>query len=152
MQTNSSVIRIGISPITPAQIMLEFWPKIHAICPDLKFQLVPYVNTVENAREILANLGQNIDVVAGIFDDTMLNLRQCAGLEIQWEPLCCAVSLHHPLAEKKPVPTKENNRLQIPHRYSVLPPSASKPYRRQPSVPHKKQFAATQFHRRRYPN
>ena len=54
MQTNSSVIRIGISPITPAQIMLEFWPKIHAICPDLKFQLVPYVNTVENAREILA--------------------------------------------------------------------------------------------------
>ena len=61
MQTNSSVIRIGISPITPAQIMLEFWPKIHAICPDLKFQLVPYVNTVENAREILANLGQNID-------------------------------------------------------------------------------------------
>lgn len=61
IQTNSSVIRIGISPITPAQIMLEFWPKIHAICPDLKFQLVPYVNTVENAREILANLGQNID-------------------------------------------------------------------------------------------
>lgn len=27
---------------------------------------VPFENTPENAREILANLGQNIDVVAGI--------------------------------------------------------------------------------------
>ena len=26
-------------------------------------------------------MGQNIDVVAGIFDETMLNLRRCAGLE-----------------------------------------------------------------------
>lgn len=118
MQTNSSVIRIGVSPITPAQIMMELWPKIHAICPDLKFQLVPYVNTVENAREILANLGQNIDVVAGIFDDTMLNLRQCAGLEIQREPLCCAVSLHHPLAEKNRLNIRDlyGERLLLMHR------------------------------------
>lgn len=118
MQTNSSLIRIGVSPITPAQIMLELWPKIRTICPDLKFQLVPYVNTVENAREILANLGQNIDVVAGIFDDTMLNLRQCAGLEIQREPLCCAVSLHHPLAEKSRLNIRDlyGERLLLMHR------------------------------------
>ena len=40
-------------------------------------------------------------MVAGIFDETMLNLRQCAGLEISREPICCAVSLQHPLAKKE---------------------------------------------------
>ena len=69
-------------------------------CPDTKFQLIPFDNTPENAREILGNLGQNIDVVAGIFDETMLHLRQCAGLELTREPICCAVSVHHPLAGK----------------------------------------------------
>ena len=53
-----------------------------------------------NAREILANLGKNIDVVAGIFDETMLGLRRCAGLALSREPFCCAVSIHHRLAAK----------------------------------------------------
>lgn len=39
-------------------------------------------------------------MVAGIFDETMLNLRQCAGAEISREPICCAVSVHHNLAKK----------------------------------------------------
>lgn len=100
MQEDSNIIRIGTSPMTPAQILVELWPKIHVLCPEIKFQLIPFENTPENAREILANLGQNIDVVAGIFDETMLNLRRCAGFEISREPLCCAVSVHHRLAEK----------------------------------------------------
>ena len=66
----------------------------------LKFQLIPFENTPENAREILSNLGQNIDVVAGIFDETLFNLRHCKGFEICRVPICCAVSLNHPLASK----------------------------------------------------
>lgn len=77
---------------------MELWPKIHELCPEVKFQLVPFENTPKNAREILRNLGKNIDVVAGIFDETMLNLRHCAGFELSRQPLCCAVSIHHPLA------------------------------------------------------
>lgn len=100
MQEDTNVIRIGTSPMTPAQILVELWPKIHALCPEIKFQLVPFENTPENAREILKNLGQNIDVVAGIFDDTMLNVRNCAGFEISRQPICCAVSVHHRLAGK----------------------------------------------------
>ena len=30
----------------------------------------------------------------------MLNLRQCSGLELMRTPICCAVSVNHPLAEK----------------------------------------------------
>lgn len=101
MQESVDVIRIGTSPMTPAQVLVDLWPKLQEYCPNTKFQLIPFDNTPENAREILGNLGQNIDVVAGIFDETMLNLRRCAGLELSREPICCAVSVHHRLAQKE---------------------------------------------------
>ena len=100
MQENSSVIRIGSSPITPAQLLMELWSKVQDLHPDIKFQIVPFENTPENAREMLANLGRNIDIVGGIFDDTMLDLRSCAGLELVRANFHCAVSIHHRLAEK----------------------------------------------------
>lgn len=100
VQETDNVIRIGTSAMTPAQVLVDLWPKVQRFCPDIKFQLVPFENTPENAREILGNLGRNIDVVAGIFDETMLRLRQCAGLELSREPICCAVSVHHRLAQK----------------------------------------------------
>lgn len=71
MQEDLNVIRIGSSPMTPAQLLMGLWSKIQALYPNIKFQIVPFENTPENAREILANLGKNIDVVGGIFDDTM---------------------------------------------------------------------------------
>lgn len=118
MQEDDFVIRIGTSPMTPAQILVELWPKIHAICPEIKFQLVPFENTPENAREILKNLGQNIDIVAGIFDDTMLNLRNCAGFETSRQPLCCAVSIHHRLALKNTLTVQDlyGENLMLMHR------------------------------------
>lgn len=109
MQEDSNIIRIGSSPMTPAQLLMELWSKVQTICPDIKFQIVPFENTPENAREILANLGTNIDVVGGIFDDTMLHLRKCAGLELVRGPFYCAVSIHHKLAAK--------DRLQITDLY-----------------------------------
>lgn len=101
MQESEEIIRIGTSMMTPAQILVDLWPRLQEYCPDIKFRLVPFENTPENAREILGNLGQNIDVVAGIFDETMLQLRRCAGLEISRESVCCAVSIHHRLAVKE---------------------------------------------------
>ncbi len=100
MQEDANIIRIGTSPMTPAQLLMQLWPKIQAYCPDMKFQIIPFENTPENAREILGNLGKNIDVVGGIFDETMLKLRGCAGLMLSREPFCCAVSVHHRLAAK----------------------------------------------------
>lgn len=100
MQQDEQIIRIGTSPMTPAQVLLALWPKIHEHYPNMKFHLVPFENTPENAKEILANLGQNIDIVAGIFDETLLDLRKCKGFELMRNPICCAVSINHPLAEK----------------------------------------------------
>lgn len=118
MLEGDNVIRIGTSPMTPAGVLVELWPKIHEFCPEIKFQLVPYENTPENAREILKNLGQHIDVVAGIFDDTMLNLRNCAGFEISRQSICCAVSIHHRLADKNRLTIQDlyGERLMLMHR------------------------------------
>lgn len=71
MQKSTDIIRIGTSPLTPAQVLVDLWPKLQEDCPNTKFQFVPFDNTPENVREILANLGQNIDAVAGIFDETI---------------------------------------------------------------------------------
>lgn len=101
MQDEMNVVRIGTSPMTPAQLLTDLWPQIHQYCSDISFQLVPFENTPENAREILRNLGEHIDVVAGVFDETLLDLRKCAGFEISKEPICCAVSIYHPLAQKE---------------------------------------------------
>ena len=107
MQNNESVIRIGTSLMTPSQFLLELWPQVHEIHPELKFQMVNFDNTPENAREILRNLGQNIDIVAGIFDETLLSLRSCSAFELMRVPICCAVSIYHPLAQKKSLDMEE---------------------------------------------
>ena len=80
------VIRVGISPMTPPQVFVELWPRIQEQYPKVKFKLVPFENTPENA---------------------MLELRKCNGVELSREPFCVAVALHHRLAGKK-VLTPEN--------------------------------------------
>ena len=100
MQANDSVIRIGTSPMTPGQFLVSLWPQIQERCPDIKFQMVTFANTPENSVNILRNLGQNIDIVAGLFDDAFLKERRCAGLELCRTPILCAVSIYHPLAAR----------------------------------------------------
>ena len=118
MQEDSNVIRIGSSPMTPAQLLMGLWAKINERHPDIKFQIVPFENPPENAREILGDLGNHIDVIGGIFDETMLDLRSCAGLELSREPFCCAVSIHHRLAVKDKLQLSDlyGERLMLMHR------------------------------------
>lgn len=94
------VVRIGTSPMMPAQMLMDLWPRIHEYCADVSFKLVPFENTQDNAVEILKNLGQNIDVVTGFPDELLMKNRNCQGLVIAWEPICCAVSIYDPLASK----------------------------------------------------
>lgn len=118
MQGDTEVIRVGSSPMTPAQALMGLWPAIHAIYPEIKFQIIPFENSLGNARRILGNLGQDIDVVVGVFDQAMLNLRRCAGLALSQEPLCCAVSIYHPLAAKNKLAVQDlyGHNLLLMHR------------------------------------
>ena len=99
-KNTEEVIRIGTSPMTPAQFLIDLFPKINLKYPNIKFQLIPFENTPENAKEILQNLGDNIDLVAGIFDDDFLITRKCSALKLFDVCLCCGVSVRHKLATK----------------------------------------------------
>lgn len=100
MQKEETVIRIGTSPMTPGQFLMDMWSSIHDICPDIKFRLVPFDNTPENSVEGLKNLGKHIDIIAGLFDDAFLKNRKCAGLLLSYEPIRCAVSVYNELSKK----------------------------------------------------
>ena len=50
MQEDSNIIRIGSSPITPAQLLMELWSRVQALHPNIKFQIVPFENTFELIR------------------------------------------------------------------------------------------------------
>ena len=100
MRDTDNVIRIGSSPMTPGQFLVDLWPKVYEQCPEIKFKLITYENTPENAKEILRNFGQNIDIVAGWFDNEFLKTRGCVALELSREPVRCAVPVGHRLASK----------------------------------------------------
>ena len=90
--TQPSVLRIGTSTMTPGQTIVDMWTQIREEIPDIKFQLVPFENTPENAREILKNMGKNIDIVCGVYDERALKHWQCAAQFIADVPMRCAVN------------------------------------------------------------
>lgn len=95
-----SVIRVGSSPMTPSSFLTRIWPKVQKRCPGTSIKLVTFENTPENARHILSHLGEDIDIVAGAFDDAFLQSRHCAGMLLERMPLRVAVPSGHPLASR----------------------------------------------------
>lgn len=98
---SSTPIRIGTSIMTPVKFLLDIWSQIQAMDPSLKIELIPFDNTPENAREILSNLGQHIDMVAGIYDDRLLEFAGCRVAHLNDKHLSLAVPLTHPLAHRE---------------------------------------------------
>ncbi len=118
MEEKDNIIRIGTSPMTPATPIVKLWSKVQKAYPDIHLQIIPYMNSQESAREILKNLGTNIDIVGGIFDETMLKLRQCRGMELSRQRICCALSINHRLADKEILTVRDlyGERLLLMHR------------------------------------
>ena len=75
--------------------------KVRKHLPNLKLQLIPFENKPENAKEILNNMGKDIDIVVGIYDEILLGSRNCTVTNLFYEPLRCAVSINHRLADKE---------------------------------------------------
>ncbi|MCI8424892.1 MAG: LysR family transcriptional regulator [Adlercreutzia sp.] len=92
------VVRVGSSPMTPSTFLTSLWPSVLKKCPGATIKLVTFENTPENARRILANLGEDIDIVAGAYDESFLASRGCAAMELSREPLRVIMSASHPLA------------------------------------------------------
>ena len=100
---NHQSIRIGTSLMTPAKFILDIWAEIQNIAPNLKVELIPFENTPENAREILSNLGMQIDVVAGIYDEDFKVERGFRTVRLEDKKVSFAVPLTSPLATKRSI-------------------------------------------------
>lgn len=103
-KTNTQqILKIGVSFTTPVHYLLSLWDKIQNDVSNLKFELVSFENTPNNAREIMRNFGKNIDVVAGIYSLNLLKERNCMALHLYDSPLCLAVPIRHRLADKEKI-------------------------------------------------
>ena len=93
-------IRIGVSAMTPARFVLDIWSQIQSRIPNLKIELIPFENNPANAREILKNLGQLIDVVGGLYDDNFLADRGCMAAHLYDKRLLLAVPVANALSNE----------------------------------------------------
>lgn len=84
------IVRVGVSLMTPSTLIARLWPRVKELCPGMSIQVVTFENGPEAARG-LADLGRDMDVVLGVFDENFLVEHECAGLELSREPLWCAV-------------------------------------------------------------
>ena len=108
---NRKSIRIGTSVMTPAKFILDVWLQIQSRMPTLKIELIPFENNPVNSVEILRNLGQHIDVIAGLYDENFLKERRCLAAHMYDKRILLAVPVSHALsAESLITPDKLKSR------------------------------------------
>ena len=100
-QANRSIVNIGTSPVISGQYIIDWWSKVHQKIPTIGVRLVPFENTPQRADQILFNLGDEIDMVAGVFDSTFLKRYNAQGLILENVTLGCSVPISHPLSKKE---------------------------------------------------
>ena len=100
---NQKAIRVGTSIMTPAKFILDLWQEIRIHNENIKIELIPFENNPINSREILKNLGRDIDIVGGLYDDAFLIDRSCYATHLYDKKLLIAVPLTNPLSQKSEI-------------------------------------------------
>lgn len=104
---NDYVLRVGTSPITPADLVAGLWEKVYSEWPQLKIQIVPFQNAGREVNEIFLNFGRDIDILCGVVDPVHLKYRHCSGIPLVKYKVNIAVPLSHPFARKSSVTLRE---------------------------------------------
>lgn len=104
---NQTSIRIGTSVMTPAKFVLDIWTAIQHAAPNLKIEMIPFVNTPENARGILRSLGEHIDIVAGIYDNNFVKDNNFQTMPMESKRILLAVPLTNPLIKKESISIRD---------------------------------------------
>lgn len=92
-------IRIGVSLMNPANILLEQWAKASVQYPKAKVEIVPFEDTVPAFREVLENFGKKIDVIACGYDTSYWG-DTYNSFHLRDLPLCVSLNKAHPLAKR----------------------------------------------------
>ncbi len=94
------VVRVGVSLMNPANILLEYWHKASAFYPNLRLEIVPFEDTVPAFNKVLNSLGEDIDLISCPYEtnywgDRYNSFHMCD------LPVRIACSKMHPLAKKE---------------------------------------------------
>lgn len=113
-----NTVRVGTSLMTAEKKLMDIWLKINNRYPDIKLEIIPFENKPERAKEILENIGKEIDVIVAIHDDALLGSKTCVATKLFDEPLRCAVSINHDLASKDKLTFEDlyNENLMLIHK------------------------------------
>ncbi len=95
-----SVIRIGVSLMNPANVLLEYWNKIVSLYPHLQLEIVPFEDTVPAFNDVLDHLGQKIDLLSCPYQTNIWGNRY-QSFHLKDLPLCISCSKNHPLSVRK---------------------------------------------------
>lgn len=58
------VVRVGVSLMNPANILLEYWHKASTLYPNLRLEIVPFEDTIPAFNKVLNSLGEDIDLIS----------------------------------------------------------------------------------------
>lgn len=94
------IIRVGTSPVSPADSIASVLQTIYEKWPELKIQIVPFANTSKAVDRVFRTFGEEIDLICGVVDPVHLKYRRCAGTVTEKYPVSAAVPMYHPLAKK----------------------------------------------------
>lgn len=93
------VVRVGVSLMNPATILLEQWNNASENYPGIRLEIVPFEDTVPAFNEILENLGKKIDLISCPYQTSYWGDRY-RSFHLKELPICIACSKNHRLAQK----------------------------------------------------
>lgn len=93
-------IRVGVSALAPASLLMELWPRILKLNPYLKLKVVHFENSEKQASALHKTFGAEHDVIVTMHDEGTNNTRGISSTVFCSIPLCVAVPLDHPLSSR----------------------------------------------------
>lgn len=100
MKNKDYLIRIGTSLMNPVQNISSYLNKISSENDNFQFHIVPFDDYKDSYAQILHHLGEQIDLIAGIYGFSTWSSSLHNTLTLSNEPVCIALSNRHPLAVK----------------------------------------------------
>ena len=110
-----TTVRIGTSLLYKCRMLPDIWTQVAKKFPDMNIEIKP-MQEYRTRDEAFSQLGTLYDLYEGIYA-TKAFYGLCGFLELNQQPVCCAVSASHPFAEKKKLAMKD-----LYGQHLVMPP------------------------------
>ncbi len=98
-KSDSSTIRVGASLINSYHILHERWMRVADRAPNISIQIEPYRDDMKSFEEILAHLGEAIDVIPCLYDEKFYE-GKCRILHLTDQKVQIGIPERHRMASK----------------------------------------------------